>query len=54
MNLLEVNTPELNKAFVAVNALVNKDNPNYIRPLDNEVLATFDPTKNKLYKDGAA
>lgn len=54
MKVLEVNTPELNKAFVAVNALVNKDNPNYIRPLDNEVLATFDPAKNKLYKDGAA
>ncbi len=54
MKVLEVNTPELDKSFVGINALVNKDNPFYIRPLDNEVLATFDPAKNKLFKEGAA
>ena len=54
MKVIEVNTPTLDHSFVTINALINKDNPNYIRPLDNEVLATFDPTKNKLYKDGAA
>jgi hypothetical protein len=54
MKVLEVITPKLEKAFLAINALVNKDNPNYIRPLDNEVLATFDPAKNKLFADGAA
>ena len=54
MKILQVNTPELDKAFVLINATLNKDNPNYIRPLDNEVLATFDPEKNKLFKDGAA
>lgn len=54
MKVLEVNTPKLDHSFLSINALVNKDNPNYIRPLDNEVLATFDPAKNKLFKDGAA
>jgi hypothetical protein len=39
---------------LVINAFVNKDNPNYIRPLDKEVLDTFDPSKNKLFKDGAA
>ena len=54
MKVIEVNTPELNQSFVAINAFVNKDNPNYIRPLDNEVLDTFNPAKNKLFKEGAA
>ena len=50
MKVIEVNTPELDHSFVIINALINKDNPNYIRPLDNEVLDTFNPTKNKLFK----
>jgi hypothetical protein len=54
MKVIEVNTPELEHSFVIINALINKDNPNYIRPLDNEVLDTFNPSKNKLFKEGAA
>ena len=54
MNLLEVNTPALDQSFVYINALLNKDNPAYIRPLDKEVLDTFDPSKNKLYQEGSA
>jgi GNAT superfamily N-acetyltransferase len=54
MKVIEVNTPELDRSFLTINAVVNKDNPYYIRPLDNEVLATFDPSKNKLFKEGAA
>ena len=54
MKVFEVNTSELDHSFLAINVLVNKDNPNYIRALDNEVLATFDPSKNKLFKEGAA
>jgi hypothetical protein len=54
MKVIEVNTPQLERSFLEINALVNKDNPNYIRPLDNEVQATFDTAKNKLFKDGAA
>jgi len=54
MKVIEVNTPELDHSFVTINALINKDNPNYIRPIDKEVLDTFNPSKNKLFKDGAA
>lgn len=54
MQIQVVNTPLLEKAFCAVNATLNKFNPNYIRPLDNEVQQVFDPAKNKLFKDGNA
>lgn len=54
MQIVEVNYPELDKVFCQVNADLNKFNPNYIRPLDNEVLQVFDPLKNKLFKDGNA
>jgi hypothetical protein len=54
MKVIEVTNPQLDHSFLTINALINKDNPNYIRPLDNEVLATFNPSKNKLFKDGAA
>ena len=54
MQIVEVNNPQLDKVFCQVNADLNKFNPNYIRPLDNEVLQVFDPLKNKLFKDGNA
>ena len=54
MQIQVVNTPLLEKAFCAVNATLNKFNPNYIRPLDNEVQQVFDPAKNKLFKEGNA
>lgn len=54
MQIVEVNTPQLDKVFCQVNADLNSFNPNYIRPLDNEVLQVFDPSKNKLFKDGNA
>jgi hypothetical protein len=37
-----------------VHAHLNKHNPNFIQPLDHEVRQVFDPTKNKLFKNGAA
>jgi hypothetical protein len=52
MRIVEVNTPAALKCFIEINAFVNKDNVNYIRPLDNEVEAVFDPLKNKLFKEG--
>lgn len=54
MQIEEVNTPFLDKAFCQVNADLNKSNPHYIRPLDSEVLQVFDPAKNKLFKEGNA
>jgi hypothetical protein len=52
MKLIEVKTPADAKDFLKVNALMNQANPCYIRPLDNEVNAVFDPAKNKLFKYG--
>ena len=53
-NIIEVNTPLIEKQFLAINASLNKSNPNYIRPLDNEVLQVFDRSKNKLFQQGDA
>jgi hypothetical protein len=47
MHLIEVSGRDTIKAFLEVNALLNKANPAYIRPLDNEVNDVFNPAKNK-------
>ena len=54
INIVEVNTPALEKEFLEINATLNKNNPHYIRPLDNEVSQVFDRNKNKLFKTGDA
>ncbi len=54
MQIVHINTPKLLDAFLEFNATINKGNPNYIRPLDNEVEAVFNPSKNKLFKEGGA
>ena len=53
-SIIEVNTPLLEKEFLEINASLNKSNPNYIRPLDNEVVQVFDRSHNKLFKGGDA
>jgi hypothetical protein len=52
MQLIEVNSAAGAKDFIKVNVLMNKNNPNYIRPLDNEVNDVFDRAKNKHFKYG--
>ena len=54
MKIVEVNSALLAHAFVAINAQINKGNPNYIRPLNKEVEEVFDKTKNKLFQQGNA
>lgn len=54
MQLIEVTTPQLAKDFIIVNVLINKGNPNYIRPLDKDVNEVFDPKKNKAFRFGEA
>jgi hypothetical protein len=54
MRVVAINTPGLIREFLNFNATVNANNPNYIRALDNEVEQVFDPTKNKLFKEGDA
>jgi len=54
MQIIRVTDASLAKDFIMVNVLINVQNPNYIRPLDNEVNDTFDPSKNKSFKYGEA
>ena len=50
--LIEVQTKAQEKEFLKVNVSINGDNPNYIRPLDKDVLDVFDPAKNKTFRFG--
>jgi hypothetical protein len=52
MQLIEVTNRALTEDFIRVNVLINKDNPNYIRPLDKDVHDVFDPKKNKAFRFG--
>jgi hypothetical protein len=52
MQLIEVNNPILEKAFIEVNIALNKNTPNYIRPLDKDVYEVFNKKKNKAFRQG--
>ncbi len=52
MKIVEVNDTALENKFLQVGVLMNKHNPAYIRPLDNEIKDVFNPSKNKNYKYG--
>jgi GNAT superfamily N-acetyltransferase len=52
MFLTEVTTAQHEKEFIKVNVLMNFTDPNYIRPLDKDVLQVFDKNKNKTHRFG--
>ncbi|MFL9481331.1 hypothetical protein ACI6Q2_01055 [Chitinophagaceae bacterium LWZ2-11] len=54
MQVIEVNNAGAERDFLEINAIVNRNNHNYIRPLDNEIAEVFDPQKNKSFKYGEA
>ena len=54
MQIKEVNDRAEAENFIKVSVLLNKNNPKYIRPLDNEINDVFDTKKNKAFKHGAA
>ncbi len=54
MQLIEVTNTVLAKEFLVVNTLINAGNPNYIRPLDKDINAVFNPKKNKAFRFGEA
>src|SRR5436190_21114504 len=54
MQLTEVTNKEAAKDFIRANVEINKNDPNYIRPLDKDVNDTFDPAKNKTFRFGEA
>ena len=53
MKLVEVNNDTLAKAFLDVSELIYKDDPNWIRPLDQDINNVFNPKKNKFFKHGS-
>jgi hypothetical protein len=50
--LIEVQTKDQEKEFLDINVTINKNNPNYIRPLNKDVNDVFDPAKNKTFRFG--
>lgn len=54
MELTEVTSKQLAEDFIRVNVLINRGNPNYIRPLDKDLHDVFDPKKNKAFRFGKA
>ncbi|MBA2423546.1 MAG: hypothetical protein H0V61_10040 [Chitinophagales bacterium] len=54
MQIIEVTTPILEKKFIEVNVHLYANDPNYIRPLNHEILDIFDKRKNKLLNNGNA
>ena len=54
MQLIEVTDKKLAKEFIEVNVLINKKDPNYIRPLDKDINEVFDSKRNKTFRHGEA
>ena len=54
MQLIEVSDKTTAKEFLDANVLINKKDPNYIRPLDKDIEEVFDPKKNKAFRHGEA
>ncbi len=54
MQLTEVSNAKLANDFINVNVEINKNDPNYIRPLDKDINQVFDPAKNKSWRHGNA
>ncbi|MBX7108510.1 MAG: hypothetical protein K1X61_07685 [Chitinophagales bacterium] len=54
MRLIAVTDQVSEKRFLEVPVSIYKHDANWVRPLDNDIKAVFDPAKNKLLKTGAA
>ncbi len=54
MQIIEVSDKATAESFIKINVLMNKDNPKYIRPLNNEINDVFDTKKNKAFQHGTA
>jgi hypothetical protein len=52
MQLIEVKDRSQAKDFIRINIEINKNDPNYIRPLDKDLNEVFDPEKNKAFRFG--
>ena len=53
MELIEVTDKTTAREFIKVNVELNRNVPNYIRPLDKDVNEVFDSKKNKAFRHGS-
>jgi GNAT superfamily N-acetyltransferase len=53
-DVIEVNTPAAEKDFLRLPLEIYKDDPNWIRPLDQDIRNVFSPAKNKYFRHGEA
>jgi hypothetical protein len=54
MQLTEIATEKDAREFLQVNHVINKDDPNYIYPLEKDITEVFNPEKNKAFRHGEA
>ncbi len=54
MQLAEVKDRQTERDFLKVNLLMNSNDPNYVQPLDKDILGVFDKKKNKAFRHGEA
>ncbi|MDJ1495800.1 hypothetical protein QNI19_22885 [Cytophagaceae bacterium DM2B3-1] len=52
MQLIEVTTPAHRKEFLELPVRIYRNEPNWIRPLDQDIEKVFDPAKNPFFKHG--
>ncbi len=52
MQIAEVNTAQDKKDFLLLPLEIYKNDPNWIRPLDKDILTVFDTTQNKFFRHG--
>src|SRR5690606_30535133 len=52
MKIKEVNDKKTRKAFLELPLALYKNDPNFIRPLDNDVEFVFDSKRNKYFRHG--
>lgn len=52
MQLIEITEEATAKDFIKASVELNKNNANYIRPLDNDINEVFDKEKNKAFRHG--
>jgi GNAT superfamily N-acetyltransferase len=54
MTLVEVTNPQTEKEFIQLPVRLYADEENWIRPLDKDIVAVFDPAQNKNFRTGEA
>lgn len=54
MEIVEVISKINEEEFLELHCQINRSNPNWVQPLNNDVSAVFNPSQNKLFKEGKA